>query len=86
MEERKHQIIVNDASGRLTPEDLAKFHAALLEADLQVVVGKPNTEETREGIIKMVDESLMYPAPLFQNREARRKAAKEEKRKNRRMF
>ena len=90
--EEKH-IVVGSQSGRLSPEaleELAKVSQQAMIHDinsaLQVVVGQPNTEETREDIIERLNDSINYPAPLYQNREARRKAAKEEKRKNRRMF
>lgn len=90
--EEKH-IVVGSQSGRLSPEaleELAKVSQQAMIHDinsaLQVVVGQPNTPETREDIIERLNDSMNYPAPLYQNREARRKAAKEEKRKNRRMF
>ena len=92
-EKEQKYIVVGSQSGRLNPEaleELAKVSQQAMIHDinsaLQVVVGQPNTQETREDIIERLNDSIHYPAPLYQNREARRKAAKEEKRKNKRMF
>lgn len=86
-------IVVGSKSGKLSPEamaELAKVGQQAMIHDinsaLQIVVGQPNTQETREDIIERLNESIKYPVELYQNREARRKAMKEERRKKKRMF
>lgn len=92
-EKEQKYIVVGSQSGRLSPEaleELAKVSQQAMihyiNSALQVVVGQPNTQETREDIIERLNDSINYPAPLYQNREARRKAMKEAKRKGRHMF
>lgn len=92
-DEKKHIIVAYDHSGRMSPETLRELQKigvdAMIhdiESELEIYIGDPHTKKTQDAIVEDLNNYLKYPADLYQNREARRKAMKEAKRKGRHMF
>lgn len=92
-EKEKKYIVVGSQSGKLSPEAMAELakisnHIVLqdIQEQIEIIAAPRVAQSLDEQFIEKINESMKYPVELYQNREARRKAMKEAKRKGRHMF